>query len=77
VGGTDSNGNPFRFIRDAPIGMIKQGDSFFVVGADGSTSEVSVFLHYPPGHEVEGLEYIATSPDQSKEDNLLSLPECN
>jgi hypothetical protein len=35
-----------------------------------------VFIHFPPGHEVEGLEFIATSPDQSMQDNLLSLPEC-
>jgi len=76
VGGTDANGLPFRFTRDAVIGLIKQGHSFFVVGADGSTSEVGVFIHFPPGHEVEGLEFIATSPDQSKQDNLLSLPEC-
>ena len=76
VGGTDANGLPFRFARDGVIGMIKQGHSFFVVGPDGSTSEVGVFIHFPPGHEVEGLEFIATSPDQSKQDNLLSLPEC-
>jgi hypothetical protein len=77
VGGVDANGKTFRFTRDQVIGMIKAGHSFFVEGADGSHAEVGVFLHYPPGYDVSGLEFIATSGDRSKEDNLLSLPECS
>lgn len=76
VGGIDGNGNPYRFTRDQVIGMIKEGHSFFVGGSDGSQSEINVFLHYPPGSGQDGLEYIATGPDHSKLDNLLSLPEC-
>jgi hypothetical protein len=46
-----------------------------VVGPDGSEAEVRVRLHFPPWAP-QGSRYIATDPDNSKVDNLLSLPEC-
>ena len=76
VGGIDlRTGLPFRMSQKDCIQEIDGGNPFFVVGADGSQAQVEVLLHFPPFHP-EGTRYIATVPDNSKADNLLSLPEC-
>ncbi len=49
---------------------------FYVVGG-GKTADVGVFQHNVPGPDNFQLtSYIATNPDDTKADNLLSLPEC-
>jgi hypothetical protein len=76
VGGSDlRTGLPFQMSQKDCIKEIDGGNPFFVVGADGSRASVGAFIHFPPGHP-EGTRYIATVPDASKADNLLSLPEC-
>src|SRR6266446_4569758 len=64
-----------RMTQEECIREIDRGNTFFVVGADGSEAEVKVFIHFPPW-EPRGIRYIATVADDSTEDNLLSLPEC-
>jgi hypothetical protein len=59
-----------RCIRDIDAGM-----RYFVVGNDGSRADVRVNIHFPPWAP-QGSRYIATVADDSKEDNLLSLPQC-
>ncbi len=76
VGGINRTENvPFRMSQLECIESIDRGNSFFVVGADGSRAEVKVFIHFPPWNR-RGIRYIATVEDNSKADNLLSLPEC-
>jgi hypothetical protein len=76
VGGIDLRTKlQFRMSQKDCIREIDGGNRFFVVGADGSQASVGVLLHFPPEHP-EGTRYIATAPDNSKADNLLSLPEC-
>jgi hypothetical protein len=58
--------------RTAPI---DRGNQFFVIGPDGSRADVRVYLHFPPWNQ-RGIRYIATVPDNTRADNLLSLPEC-
>ena len=70
------NGQTFKLAQKEVIALIDQGETFFVAGAEGHQSTVGVLLHFPPGHEVSGTRYLATSPDGFKDDNLLSLPEC-
>ncbi len=76
VGGTNLTQNaPFRMTQAQCIQSIDRGNSFFVIGADGSRAEVKVFIHFPPWG-LQGIRYIATVADNSHADNLLSLPEC-
>jgi hypothetical protein len=65
---------PFHLTQKECIASIDRGNKFFVVGSDGSRDEVKVFIHFPPWN-LQGIRYIATVADQSKMDNLLSLPE--
>jgi uncharacterized protein DUF3892 len=74
VGGI-KDGRPFTLTQKEAIAKIDAGERFFVVGPGGQVG-IDVFLHYPPGHEVFGTRYIATLPDATTADNLLSLPEC-
>jgi hypothetical protein len=69
------NNESFLISQGECINQIDQGDTFFVVGPDGSQAEVKVYLHFPPWG-LQGIRYIATVPDNTKTDNLLSLPEC-
>ena len=78
VGGVTVNlatNTSFRMTQEECISELDRGNTFFVVGADGSEAEVKVFIHFPPW-EPRGIRYIATVADDSTEDNLLSLPEC-
>ncbi|GLH72695.1 hypothetical protein GETHLI_11970 [Geothrix limicola] len=75
VGGMNLTQNiPFRMTQQECIASIDRGNKFFVVGADGTRADVRVFIHFPPWHR-QGIRYIATVEDNSKADNLLSLPE--
>ncbi len=75
VGGMNLTQNiPFRMSQKECIASIDRGNKFFVIGADGSRAEVKVFIHFPPWNR-QGIRYIATVADNSKADNLLSLPE--
>lgn len=76
VGGMNLTQNiPFMMTQHECIQSIDRGNKFFVVGADGSRAEVRVYIHFPPWNR-QGIRYIATVPDNSRADNLLSLPEC-
>jgi len=76
VGGTNLTQNiPFRMTQVQCIQSIDRGNHFFVVGAYGSRADVRVFIHFPPWG-LQGIRYIATVADNSRADNLLSLPEC-
>ena len=68
-------GVKFWMAQTEVIARIENGDAFYVVGADGSEAGVIVRTHYPPWAP-QGTKYITTAPDNSKEDNLLSLPDC-
>jgi Protein of unknown function (DUF3892) len=59
------------------IREIDRGNRFFVVGADGSQADVKVFMRFSPDGHPLGRRYIATVRDESKDDNLLSLPDCS
>jgi hypothetical protein len=76
VGGINQTQSiPFRMTQAQCIESIDRGNHFFVVGADGSRADVRVFIHFPPWG-LQGIRYIATIADDSRADNLLSLPEC-
>jgi|GEM_PF-6529039 hypothetical protein len=72
IGGTLPDGSAWLLSRSEAVDLINKGaNSFFVVGADGSHSEVIVSDALHVGHD-----YLTTTPDASKADNLLSLPQC-
>ena len=76
VGGINRTQNiPFRLTQEECIQSIDRGNDFFVIGSDGRRAEVKVFIHFPPWG-LQGIRYIATVADNSRADNLLSLPEC-
>jgi len=76
VGGINLTQNiPFRMTQAQCIQSIDRGNQFFVIGADGSRADVRVLIHFPPWG-LQGIRYIATVADNSRADNLLSLPEC-
>jgi hypothetical protein len=76
IGGTDiTRGVPFTMAQDVAPLEIDRGNTFFLVGADGSEAEVRVYIRFPTA-ERPGTRYIATVPDDSRADNLLSPPEC-
>ena len=72
IGGSLPNGTPWLLERADAVALIQKGtNSFFVAGADGSSANVIVSDALKVGHL-----YLTTTPDGSKEDNLLSLPPC-
>jgi len=86
VGVTDhtvgSRPSTFQMTGDQCLTAITQGDELYVVGADGSRSDVriSVKLRVPSGGDPGSGEprdyYITTSGDESEADNLRSLTKC-
>lgn len=66
---------PFVKTQKEAIAEIESGVNYFVIGDDGSRADVIVKMVFPPW-EPWGVKCIATIPDDSTEDNLLSLPEC-
>lgn len=72
IGGVLPNGTPWLLERADAVKLIQNStNSFFVVGADGSRANVIVSDALHVGHD-----YLTTTADASKEDNLLSLPPC-
>jgi hypothetical protein len=51
-----------------------QGDRYYVEGGDGSQAEVIVHEYHSNGNH---HRILTTTPDHTKKDNLLSLPECS
>jgi hypothetical protein len=68
-------GQKFWMKQKEVISRIDKGDRFFVQAPDGTQAEVKVCVHFPPWNP-KGTRYIATVADDTKLDNLLSLPEC-
>ena len=76
VGGISiETGDRFVKTQKDVIKEIQHGVNYFVIGADGSRADVLVRVVFPPW-EPQGVVCIATTPDHSAVDNLLSLPEC-
>jgi hypothetical protein len=69
------SGERYWMAQTEVITRIENGDSFFVAGTDGSQAKVIVGTHYP-SWAPQGSKYITTVNDDSKLDNLLSLPDC-
>ena len=69
------SGDKFWMEQIEVITRIENGDRFVVIGADGVETNVVVAKHFP-AWAPQGTKYITTEPDQSKLDNLLSLPDC-
>lgn len=75
VGGWNHTENiSFRITQLECIRSIDQGNHFFVTGPKGVQTNVLVFAHVLPWNRI--VRYIATVTDNTKVDNLLSLPEC-
>src|SRR5262249_23507152 len=68
-------GQKFWMKQKDVIARIDSGDEFFVMAPSGVKAQVKVFIHFPPWNP-KGSRYIATVPDNIKENNLLALPEC-
>ena len=76
VGGINRTENkPFQMTQKEVIQSIDRGNHFFVTNPAGGTIDVKVFVHFAPW-DLAGRRYIATVADNTKRDNLLSLPEC-
>jgi hypothetical protein len=64
------NGDVIHLSRtDALETILKKTNTYYVHGADGTEADVQIYTH-PVSHN----SYLATVPDASKADNLLSLP---
>jgi len=76
VGGFNHTENKsFLMSQQDCIRSIDRGNHFFVQNPNGGVAEVRVFIHFLPWSR-SGKRYIATVADNTKIDNLLSLPEC-
>jgi hypothetical protein len=77
VGGISiETGQTFSRTQKEVIKDIQQGIKYFVIGADGVRTQVIVRIVFPPWDGAAGVICIATTPDHSVADNLLSLPQC-
>lgn len=78
VGGINrTTKKPFLMTQGECIQSIDRGNHFFVSNPkSGGTVAVKVLIHFPPW-STQGIRYIATLPDNTFVDNLLSLPECS
>jgi hypothetical protein len=65
VGGTG-----WQKSEDAVIAEIENGTGSYYVNVGGKEVDVVV-------REREGRKYLRTDPDETTENNLLSLPECS
>jgi Protein of unknown function (DUF3892) len=61
-------GSGWKITQDEAIRNIENGESY-EVSVNGQTTQVVIATH-------NGNKYIRTDPDQTTENNLLSLPEC-
>lgn len=69
------SGKKFWMKQEEVIARIDKGDQFIVIGIDGIQAQVHVRVNFPPWNP-KGSRYIGTVADTSKEDNLLSLRDC-
>ncbi|MEO7485984.1 MAG: DUF3892 domain-containing protein [Ferruginibacter sp.] len=77
VGGINHTENvSFVLSQKECIRSIDRGNHFFVKNPGGGSVDVKVFIHFTPWN-LMGTRYIATVEDNTKADNLLSLPECS
>lgn len=75
VGGINRTKNiPFQMTQSECISSIGRGNEFFVVGSDGSQAAVHVVIGQAP--KGGSFSYIETDRDDSRADNLRSLPMC-
>jgi hypothetical protein len=66
----DPNGNVSHLSQaDAEALLLQKKNTFYVHGNDGTEADVKIYTR-----PVTGSTYLATVPDESKADNLLSLP---
>jgi Protein of unknown function (DUF3892) len=71
VGGMTSGDEPWLLPRSWVAGLIEKGQkAFYVQREDGGKTPVKVYKH-----EKTGGQYIATVPDETTADNLLSLSD--
>ena len=76
VGGVHlPSGRKYWMLQTEVITRIESGNKFIVKGIDGSIANVVVRIHFPDWAP-EGSKFITTIADDSKEDNLLALPDC-
>jgi hypothetical protein len=67
----DPNGNVSHLSQaDAESLLLQKKNTFYVHGSDGTEADVKIYTR-----PVTGSTYLATVPDESKADNLLSLPD--
>ncbi len=73
IGGSFPDGTPWRITREQGVDYISNHEcNFFVSGNDGSHADVYVVDNDPH----VGHRYLKTTSDNSKVDNLSSLPRC-
>ena len=64
------NGDTFHISHtDAEVSILNKNNTYYVHGSDGSEADVKIYTR-----PATGSTYLATVPDGSKADNLLSLP---
>jgi hypothetical protein len=71
--GLGQNKTDARWTVEQVINAILRGDSFYIAGSDGSTTDVLTRACPVQGHD---HLVIATRRDNTMNDDLLSLPEC-
>lgn len=69
IGGINPNGTRWRMTEDEAIAYIKNGTYTFYTYENNKRANVIIAVH-------EGREYLKTTADGVRPDNLLALPEC-
>jgi Protein of unknown function (DUF3892) len=76
LGGTkDTDGSAWNLPVTEVMRLMDGGDRFYVHGADSSQSDLETYLYFPTPTS-RGNRHVRTKRDQSKQDNLLTLPDC-
>lgn len=70
VGGVNDQGQRWKWTTDQAIAAIEARTHTFYVMAGGRRADVIVAV------SVAGNKYLKTTADDTRVDNLLSLPEC-
>lgn len=71
----DTDGSRWNLPVAEVIKLLDAGDRFYVHGADGSQSDLEAYLYFPSPSS-RGNRHVRTKRDWSKQDNLLTLPDC-
>ena len=70
IGGTNSDGTPWKLAEDAAIADIERGKwAFYLERPQGDRVEVIIATRL-------GRKYLKTTADGDQPNNLLALPEC-